>query len=615
MTEISGGEVIARMLQAEGVEKVFGIIDGTYFGFYSSAAPARHRDRHAAARDPVRRTWPGAYARLTGRLGVCMASNGPGVANLLPGLVGRAGRGQPRAGDHERAAAAASCTRTAAAAYQCFDQVGVIAQDRRSGAPPSSASIACRNSDARRCATATRAGPASCTSTCPRTIMNGKVKADVAIWAAVASTAALQPVVAVARAGGAARPTCCSRPRLPMIHAGSGVIHAGAYDELRRVAELLHAPVTTSWAARGVLPETSALAMPMPHVKLNHEVRNDADLVLVVGSRLGETDWWGKAPYWRHPSEQKMIQVDTDGHMLGANKPADAGRARRCQGCFSRRSPTELDGAPRPRRASMRAAARSRGTGDADARRTRQAGTRRSPTWRADELGARRARLPARSFPKTRCWSPTAATPPIWAMMSTTRCACPTRCSRPSSSACSAPAWRRRSARPSRVRASPSAASSATAPWASIRRRSRPRCATGCSAIYLVLCDKQWGMVKMNQQFALKPIKTLIRKYARSRRDDQGRPRRDRLRQARREPWAPTASASPTRAQLRRRDRACARERRARGDPRRRRPGQAHVGARPDALQGDAPRAEGRNERDRCGPAQLQPGVAGRRST
>ena len=36
MAEISGGEVIARMLQAEGVEKVFGIIDGTYFGFYSA---------------------------------------------------------------------------------------------------------------------------------------------------------------------------------------------------------------------------------------------------------------------------------------------------------------------------------------------------------------------------------------------------------------------------------------------------------------------------------------------------------------------------------------------------------------------------------------------------
>ena len=110
-----------------------------------------------------------------------------------------------------------------------------------------------------------------------------------------------------------------------MIHAGSGVIHAGAYAELKRVAELLHAPVTTSWAARGMLPETSPLAITMPHVKLNHKVRNDADVVLIVGSQVGETDWWGKPPYWRHPSEQKTIQVDIDADRIGLNKPADLG--------------------------------------------------------------------------------------------------------------------------------------------------------------------------------------------------------------------------------------------------------------------------------------------------
>jgi acetolactate synthase I/II/III large subunit len=86
MSETSGGEVLARMLQAEGVEKVFGIIDGTYFGFYSSL----HRlgieivtPRHETCAAHM----AGAYARLTGKLGVCMASNGPGVANILPGLA------------------------------------------------------------------------------------------------------------------------------------------------------------------------------------------------------------------------------------------------------------------------------------------------------------------------------------------------------------------------------------------------------------------------------------------------------------------------------------------------------------------------------------------------
>ena len=61
----------------------------------------------------------------------------------------------------------------------------------------------------------------------------------------------------------------------------------------------------------------------MPHVKLNHRIRNDSDVALIVGSRVGETDWWGKPPYWRQPSEQKTIQIDLDSGMLGLNKPVD----------------------------------------------------------------------------------------------------------------------------------------------------------------------------------------------------------------------------------------------------------------------------------------------------
>jgi acetolactate synthase-1/2/3 large subunit len=111
--------------------------------------------------------------------------------------------------------------------------------------------------------------------------------------------------------------------RLPVIHAGSGVVHAGAFTELEELAKALQAPVTTSWGARGVMAETSDLTVPMFHVDLNNRIRNEADTVLVLGSRLGETDWWGKAPYWRRPGEQKMIQVDIDDDILGCNKPAE----------------------------------------------------------------------------------------------------------------------------------------------------------------------------------------------------------------------------------------------------------------------------------------------------
>jgi len=318
MAEISGGEVIARMLQKEGVDKVFGIVDGTYFGFYS----ALHRlgieivtPRHESSAAHM----AGAYARLTGKLGVCMASNGPGVANILPGLVVEEAEGN-------RVLVITSARRPGimypdrGGTYQCFDQVGTIGKIAKSSEAASSFDrVAELMRKALRRSWEGRPGVVHVDV--PENIMNGKFKTSAAIWAAeqYRQTEPLAPAAdQIARAA-----QMLITAEAPMIHTGSGIIHAGAFAALKRVAELLQAPVTTSWAARGVLPETSPLAIPMPHVKLNHKVRNDADVALIVGSRVGETDWWGKPPYWRRPSEQKTIQIDIDSEMIGLNKPVD----------------------------------------------------------------------------------------------------------------------------------------------------------------------------------------------------------------------------------------------------------------------------------------------------
>jgi acetolactate synthase-1/2/3 large subunit len=81
---VTGGERIARMLADEGVEVVFGIIDGTCFGLYGHLADHGIRlicPRHETSALHM----AGAFARMTGRLGVAIASNGPRVANALPG--------------------------------------------------------------------------------------------------------------------------------------------------------------------------------------------------------------------------------------------------------------------------------------------------------------------------------------------------------------------------------------------------------------------------------------------------------------------------------------------------------------------------------------------------
>ena len=179
MAEISGGEVLARMLQAEGVEKVFGIIDGTYFGFYE----ALHRigieivtPRHETSAAHM----AGAYARLTGRLGVCMASNGPGVANLLPGLV-------VEQADGNRVLAITSARRPGimypdrGGSYQCFDQSGVISKIAKWSAAVSSFD---RVPDLMRKALrkSYQGRPGVVHLDVPENIMNGKFKAEPTYW-------------------------------------------------------------------------------------------------------------------------------------------------------------------------------------------------------------------------------------------------------------------------------------------------------------------------------------------------------------------------------------------------------------------------------------------------
>ena len=317
MKQTTGGEIVAQMLANEGVEKVFGIIDGTYFGLYSSLKKFGI-DLISPRHEACALHMAGAYARLTGKMGVAIASNGPGVANALAGVAVENGEGN-------RVLLLTSTRRTGigypdrGGTYQYFNQVGVIkAMAKWSGVASSFNRIQEMLRRAFRVSYHGRPGVVHVDV--PEDIVNGKT--DVQNFIPPSRYRRLHPLTATDEQVEHAA-EMLARATFPIIHAGSGVIHAGAYAELQRVAELLHAPVTTSWGARSVLPETHALAIPMIYIKLNHLVRNNADLVLTLGSRLGETDWWGKPPYWSSPAEQQMIQVDIDEEILGLNKPAD----------------------------------------------------------------------------------------------------------------------------------------------------------------------------------------------------------------------------------------------------------------------------------------------------
>lgn len=317
MSQTTGGQIVAKMLKAEGVQRFFGIVDGTYLQLFAHCVEEGMEmitPRHEA----VAAHMAGAYARLTGKLGVCIASNGPGVANMLAGVAVEQVEGN-------RVLLITSSRRTGIAypdrggAYQCFDQVAVIRPMAKWSA---TCAYAERIPDLLRAALRKcyQGRPGVVHLDVPENLINGPCPdAPILTPSQYRNTRPLAPLPElVAKAA-----DLLAAARLPMIHAGSGIVHARAFAELRKTAERLHAPVTTSWAGRGVLDERHPLAWPMVHIEAVNALRNTADVCLCLGSDLGETDWWGKAPYWAKAADQAFIQVDIDEERLARNRPSN----------------------------------------------------------------------------------------------------------------------------------------------------------------------------------------------------------------------------------------------------------------------------------------------------
>jgi len=502
MEKMTGGEVVATMLKNEGVETVFGIVDGTYVGLYAAFRKLGIElitPRHEACAMHM----AGAYARLTGKLGVAIASNGPGVANVLPGVAVENGEGN-------RVLLITSTRRLAigypdrGGAYQYFNQVGVIKPMAKwSGTASSFARIPELMKRAFRKSFQGRPGVVHVEI--PENLFNGKDR--MGALPEPKSYRRLEPIAPspeqVARAA-----DLLADAELPLIHAGSGVTHAGAFDELRRVAELLHAPVCTSWGGRGALPEHLDLAVPMVYVDLNDRVRNEADVLLAVGSRFGETDWWGKAPNWAQPPKQRLIQVDVDEEILGLNKPAEMMVLADAK-VFLR----ELYEALEPRKDRMPLEARRQAVARYnDAQRKQRSKLDKSLADLADPLvTAHVAQVCQEFFDDDAVYIVDGGNTTIWGM------------------------FYHEVRVPNTLLATSKfgmlgAGVAQTLGAAIARPDKQVYCVIGDGAmgfnqqeietavrnrlnvIYLVCCDKQWGMVKMTQQFVFRPWKTLIKK-------------------------------------------------------------------------------------------------------
>jgi acetolactate synthase-1/2/3 large subunit len=502
MEKLLGGEVIARMLKAEGVDKVFGIIDGSYFGLYSSIVRNGIQlvsPRHEACAVHM----AGAYARTTGRLGVCIASNGPGVANALPGIAVENGEGN-------RVLLLTSTRRLGTGypdrggTYQYFNQVGVIKPMAKwSGVVPSFSRVPEFVKRAFRISF--RGRPGVVHLDIPESILNNKEK-----FISLPRVGTYRRTMPIAPHPDQVKQAVdlLLAAKLPIIHAGSGVIHSMASGELQRLAEKLRIPVLTSWAARGAIPETSPLSLSMIHIDLCNQIRNEADLVLTIGSRLGETDWWGKPPYWASPSKQKHIQVDNDEEILGLNKPADLPVLSDAK-AFIEAVLVEID-----RRGAVPAFSARLDTIEHYAEEQKKDRAQLDKVFeRADGplTAGHLARACQEVFPDDSYVVLDGGNTAVWGnfyhevrvpgtVLATFKFGM--------LGAGVAQALGAKVAHPDRFVYCLIGDGAMGFNQQEIETAVRNK----LKVVYLVCCDKQWGMVKMNQQFALKPLKTLIMK-------------------------------------------------------------------------------------------------------
>jgi acetolactate synthase-1/2/3 large subunit len=229
----TGSEAMCEALLDEGVEYLFGYPGGAIMPFYDALPdyPLKHiltRHEQAAAHAAD------GYARATNRVGVVVATSGPGATNLVTGLA-------TAQMDSVPLVAITGQVGRPALGKDSFQETNVMGMTL----PFTKHSFLVEDpmSSTRRCGGRSRSraagGPAPSSSTCPRTSSSPP-----ATTTATAGCARPRRPSSRRRWSG---PRCCSgTPSVPLILAGHGVTLAGAEMELRLLAERTGIPVVTT---------------------------------------------------------------------------------------------------------------------------------------------------------------------------------------------------------------------------------------------------------------------------------------------------------------------------------------------------------------------------------
>ena len=318
MTEVSGGELLARALAAEGIEVLFGLPSPEVDPLLAVL------DDHGIRHVPVRHEAAGAHMaeglyKTTGKIAAVVGNPGPGAANLVPGIVTARHEGVPLiaiTSQHRLGIVYPSTPAT----FQGQDQVDLFRPAAKWSAPvlqwqriPEVLRLAFREM------WNGRPGPVHVDVPAPILYETGDPTSAPVL--APDTYRAPPPRAGAAQLDEAA--ALLAEARRPVVFAGSGVDRGDANDALLALVEVLGCPVMTSQAGRSVVPSDHPRFV-RGFGPAGDLARQEADVILVAGSRVGNLDTpFDK--YWGDPAGTAVVQIDVDPANIGVTRPITLG--------------------------------------------------------------------------------------------------------------------------------------------------------------------------------------------------------------------------------------------------------------------------------------------------
>ncbi len=304
------GEALVRLLEAYGVDTVFGVPGVHTLELYRGLADSGIR--HIL---PCHEQGGGfmadGYARLSGRPGVCFVITGPGVTNVATPLGQAYSDSVPLL-----LISSVNSTRTLGKGWGELHEI----RDQRGVTTPLTALSATALSPddlpdllARAFAVFAGARPRPVHIEIPTDVLAAPVSET---WAT--RPAPSRPAPAAEDVGRAA--DLLARAERPLVLVGGGAL--GARDAIIAIAEALNAPVITSLAAKGLIPDSHPLALGSALWLAETKAwLAEADVVLVLGSELAATDSLARSL----SIPGRLIRVDIDAGKLVDRHPAEVG--------------------------------------------------------------------------------------------------------------------------------------------------------------------------------------------------------------------------------------------------------------------------------------------------